>query len=147
LYTVSSLGFILIGVTGSMLRTNVFPEVILTYTQASGAERETRAVVFKILSDVVFNGLGVVESFVVGVWWLGIGLIMRSERGMLGTATAMLGAVTLVAIAGIVLQVDPASMLLGITFFLAPLWALWLGIDLWRRGEQVERSMEAEAAG
>lgn len=82
-----------------------------------------------------------------GIWFLGIGLLIRSERRMLGYFTVVLGFLLLLNGLGVLVEHDVLT-LIGLTgnLLLAPLWALWLGITLlrWRlrlaRGDDAVRS-------
>lgn len=81
------------------------------------------------------------------MWWLGIGLILRDERRILGIVTALQGIVTLAYGAGEMLQVEPLAMLEPLTFF-TPIWALWLGIVIWRgANHSVQGVVETATAG
>jgi hypothetical protein len=147
LFTICGLGFIFIGVPGAILRANVLPEMMRAYTQASGAQQEMLAIIFKVTTDVIFAGLSVLEIIFIGVWWLGIGLILRNEQQLLGIFTIMLGIAALGNVVGKISHIEPLIMLEGIVFLFSPLWALWLGIVIWRRDEKHEQMMEVATAG
>jgi hypothetical protein len=51
----------------------------------------------------------------------------------------------LIAGAGWLLRVGPLARLEN-AFFLVPFWTVWLGIVIWRRGEQSEQMAAAAAA-
>ncbi|MDX1616804.1 MAG: DUF4386 family protein [Candidatus Promineifilaceae bacterium] len=144
LYTVCGLGFIFIGVPGAIMRTNVLPEMMRAYAEASGAQREVLEAVFKVLTEMAFTGgIGII---LLGIWWLGIGLVLRSERRLLGIVTTVLGIAALGVSVGTIFHIEPLIMLEGIVFLLSPFWALWLGIVIWRRGEQSEQRVEEATA-
>lgn len=146
LYTVSGLGFIFIGVPGAILRANVLPEMMRAYAQASLAQQEMLAVVFKVTTDVIFAGVGVLEIILLGIWWMGIGLVLRSERRLLGIVTTVLGIAALGNSVGTIFHIEPLIMLEGIVFLLSPFWALWLGIVIWQGAEKSEQRVEPTAA-
>ena len=41
---------------------------------------------FQALSNVIFDGLGLLETLLQGGWWLGIGPVLRGQWPGLGTA-------------------------------------------------------------
>ena len=100
-----------------------------------GLEREILEAVFSSVTDLVYGGLwGLLLGILAGVWWLGIGLLLRSERRILGVVTIILGIGNLLAATGGILNLEDLAMPgLFVELFLAPIWALWLGIDILRR--------------
>jgi len=143
LYTVCGLGFIFIGVRGAIMRANVLPEMMRAYAEASGAQREVLETVFKVLTDMAFTGgIGII---LLGIWWLGIGLVLRSERRLLGIFTTVLGIAALGVSVGTIFHIEPLIMLEGVVFLLSPFWALWLGIVIWQGTEKSEQRVETTA--
>jgi hypothetical protein len=69
-----------------------------------------------------------------GVWFIGIGLLLRDERRLFSVVSIILGISALLDSLGFILGIDAVSSL-GLTIFLvlAPIWSLWLGIDLLRK--------------
>jgi len=132
LSTAFGLGAIFIGVVGAALRATVIPSMMTAYAQAGEAQREALASSFQLLAAVVFDGIGALEYILFGVWWLGVGLALQAERRWLGVCLTLLGACYLLAGAGYFLQVPALRSLEGIVFLVLPVWALWLGITLWR---------------
>jgi len=145
LYTLFGLGFIFIGISGAMMRATVLPEIMRTYAYAASAEREMLGVVFKVLIDVVFSGLGALEAIFIGVWWLGIGWVMRTKRRFLGIFTTVLGVSAISGSAGAIFHTEALVMLEGFSYFLWPIWVLWLGIVIWRHGKKSEQMVTAAA--
>jgi hypothetical protein len=73
------------------------------------------------------------------IGWIGIGLILRHERRAIGISTVILGVAALVGSVGTTLGIAPLAQLgLCVYLVLAPIWALWLGIDLLRKPVQLE---------
>ncbi|MDX1416684.1 MAG: DUF4386 family protein [Candidatus Promineifilaceae bacterium] len=144
LYTVFGLGFIFIGVPGVIMRANVLPEMMRAYAEAPSAQREVLEVVFKILTDMAFTGG--IEVILLGIWWLGIGLVLCRERRLLGIVTTVLGIAALGVGVGAIFHIEPLIMLEGIVFLLSPFWTLWLGIVIWQGTEKSEQRVEAATA-
>jgi len=145
LYTVFGLASMLLAVTGELLRANLYPPLMNAYSQAPEVQRDVLMVVFQGVTNFNFEGLWALELIFWGIWWLGIGLVLRNERRSLGVVTAILGIAFLGAGAGWLLRVGPLARLEN-AFFLVPFWVVWLGIVIWRRGEQSEQMVEAVAA-
>lgn len=146
LYTVCGLGFAFIGAAGAVLRAGAMPEMITAYAQATGAEREMLIVAFTMLTGIIFSALGLLEAVLLGVWWLGIGLVLRRERSALGILTTILGIATLVSGVGTVVRIDALIALAAITWLLWPIWALWLGINIARHDKISDFVPEPAAA-
>lgn len=134
LYTVFGLSGLLLAAIGALLRATLYPPLMSAYPQASEAQQEILMVIFRGITDFNFEGLGALEYIFWGIWWLGIGLVLRSERRSLGIVTLILGIAFLGAGAGWLLRVGPLATLENV-FFLVPFWVVWLGIVIYRRDE------------
>lgn len=148
LCTVFGLGSLFTGVAGAAIRFGAMTEMMHAYAQASGAEREMLAAVFKVLTDVWFLGLSFLEITFTGIWLLGIGLVLRRERRTLGLVTTILSIGYLgTVVGGGIFQIDAlVALFTGIVTPLFPIWKLWLGIVIWRRDEQSEPALEPAMA-
>lgn len=140
LYSFCGLAFILIGAAGAAMLLAVWPPLINAYAQASGQQREILATVFGAITNAVAGGLwNTLNAIISGIWWLGIGLFLRSERRILGVVTVVLGATSLLGVIGRILTIAPLATLgLSVVLSLLPIWALWLGIDLLRKPVHLE---------
>jgi len=134
LLTIFGLASMLLAVTGELLRATLYPPLMTAYPQASETQQEILMVVFQGVTNFNFEGLWALEEIFWGIWWLGIGLVLRSERRSLGIFTVILGIAFLGGGAGWLLRVGPLARLEN-AFFLVPFWAVWLGVVIWRRGE------------
>jgi hypothetical protein len=144
LLTIFGLASMLIAVTGELLRASLYPPLMNAYAQAPEAQRDVLVVVFQGVTNFNFEGLWALEGIFWGIWWLGIGLVLRNERRSLGIFTVILGIAFLGAGAGWLLRVGPLARLEN-AFFLVPFWVVWFGIVIWRRGEQREQMVSAAA--
>lgn len=129
LYTFCGLSYILLGATGAVALAAVGRPMIGAYVDASAAQREMLEVSFQMLTYLVHGGLwNILQAMLAGVWWLGIGVLLRSQVRWLGDTTIVLGLSALLDAAGNILHV-PILAALGLNFYLvvAPLWALLLG--------------------
>jgi hypothetical protein len=145
LYTVLGLFSILLGVIGAAIRASFWPPMMIAYSDAAGTQREVLEIVFRSVTGFTFEGLYALDSILAGLWWLGIGLVLREERRGLGIATTILGIVILGAGVGWLLRLDPLARL-ELFYFFEPLWAIWLGVVIWRGAERSEQALEAATA-
>jgi hypothetical protein len=139
-YTVCGSGYILIGAVGAATLAAVQPPLITAYAQASAGQRAALETVVMSMWNMVYGGLwNVLGELLVGIWFVGIGLLLRSQRRIFGVVSVILGISALLDSLGMILNVGAvASLALFIYLALAPIWALWLGIDLLRRPVQLE---------
>jgi hypothetical protein len=135
--TVLGLGSIFIGVIGATIRASFFPQMMISYSQAAEAQRQVLQVVFRSVTDFTFEGLYAIDSILAGLWWLGIGLVLRAERRILGIVTMIMGIAILGAGLGWLLQIDPIARL-EMFYFFEPVWLIWLGVVIYRRAEKSE---------
>jgi len=135
LLTLGGLTYVFLGALGAAINATVWPELMAEYAGAGPERRAMLEVVFGTYATVVVIGLwGILARTVSAIWWIGIGLVLREERRHLGWFTILLGAFAAIAGVGNLLVVAPLTGLGTMGFLLlAPAWALWLGVDLWRR--------------
>lgn len=154
LLTFFGLVYVLVGTVGMAASYSVVPGLMEAYPQASAGQREILQILNRAFSDLIYGGLSGLAVLVPGgVWWLGIGVLLRSERRILGWFTLALGIMVLItavmAIPGPGSGATPGvafQTLLLLWSALAPIWALWLGIDLLRR-PAIEVAQEEQARG
>jgi hypothetical protein len=134
-FTVCGLGYILIGAGGAATLAAAHPPLITAYAQASTSQRVVLETVFTTLWNMVYGGLwNILGELLVGIWFFGIGWLLRSERRLFSVISMILGLAALLDSLGMILNVGALSMP-GLLLYLglAPIWALWLGIDLLRK--------------
>jgi hypothetical protein len=90
--------------------------------------------VFNGYSNGVYRGMwNLLEEFLAGIGWGGLGLLLWSRTRRFGQATAVLGLACLVDSIGTALNNDAiASAGLVVYLILGPVWACWAGILLIR---------------
>ena len=134
LYTFSGLAYMVIGAIGAGFLWMAWPSLINSYAAASVQQREAIEIVFKTVTAGIKSGVWGMEAIPAGIWWLGIGFLLRTERRVLGIVTIVLGAFTFLTFVAAVLGLEPVFQIAFFVYlFLAPIWALWLGIDLLRK--------------
>jgi len=133
LFSLCLLAYCLIGAIGGAVLATALPTLIQQYA-AIGAHRAALQTVFTGYTDGIYRGLwNLLEEFLAGVGWIGVGAALRPRHRRLGLVTIILGAACLVDSAGTALNIDAiASAGLTTYLVLAPVWACWLGAGLLR---------------
>ena len=139
-YTSCGLGYILIGAIGAVILAAVHPPLISAYAQASVEQRPALETVFSAVWNMVYGGMwNILGELLAGIWFVGVGLLLRSERRIFSIVTMILGISALLDSLGMILNFEGLALLgLSIYVVLAPIWALWLGIDLLRKPVQID---------
>ena len=147
-YTSCALGYILIGSIGAVILAAVHPPLINAYAQASVEQRPALETVFSAVWNMVYGGMwNILGELLAGIWFLGIGLLLRSERRIFSIFSIILGSSALLDSLGMILGIEAIALLgVSIFVFLAPVWALWIGIDLLRKPVQIQTIYNLEAA-
>lgn len=136
-YTSCGLGYILIGASGAVILAAIQLPLITAYRQASAEQRYVLETITRIIWSLVYGGMwNILGEFLVGVWFLGIGLL-SGERRLIGRVSLIVGSSALLDFLGVILGVDAVALSgLFIFLLLAPIWMLWFGIDLLRKPVQ-----------
>ena len=139
-YTSCGLGYILIGAIGAVILAAVHPPLINAYAQASVEQRPALETVFSAVWNMVYGGMwNILGELLAGIWFVGVGLLLRGERRIFSIVTMILGISALLDSLGMILNFEGLALLgLSIYVVLAPIWALWLGIDLLRKPVQID---------
>jgi hypothetical protein len=134
-YTTCGLGFGIIGSVGAVALAAVQPPLINAYTQGSPEQRAILEAIFGATWYIVFGGVwNILGELLAGIWFLGIGLLLRSERRIFSIVSMIVGVSALLDSLGNVLGMERLALVgLSIYIILAPIWALWMGIDLLRK--------------
>ncbi len=139
-YTSCGLGYILIGAIGAVILAAVHPPLISAYAQASVEQRPVLETVFSAVWNMVYGGMwNILGELLAGIWFVGVGLLLRGERRIFSIVTMILGISALLDSLGMILNFEGLALLgLSIYVVLAPIWTLWLGIDLLRKPVQID---------
>ena len=138
--TSCGLGYILIGAIGAAILAAVHPPLINAYAQASVEHRPVLETVFSAVWNMVYGGMwNILEVLLAGIWFLGIGSLLWDERRLFSIFSIILGISALLDSLGFILGIE-ALALLGVAIYvlLAPIWTLWIGIDLLRKPVQIQ---------
>ena len=144
-YTSCGLGYILVGAIGAAILAAVHPPLISAYAQAPVEQRPVLEAVFSAIGNMVYGGMwAMLDTLLVGIWFLGIGLLLQGERRLFSIFSIVLGISALLSSLGVILGIEAIAFFLGVIYgLLAPVWALWLGIDLLRKPVQIETTRVA----
>jgi len=139
LFTVCGLGYILFGAMGASILAVIFSSQAADYAAAAGSVPQIHVVVFEAFGDAIQRGVwGILDPVLAGVWWTGLGLLLRKRHAIVGWYTIVLGLVNLVGGVSAAIQVEAvASICLNVYFLMAPLWAGWLGVLLLRQDQRL----------
>ncbi len=138
-FTFCGLAYIFSGCIGAAILAKIWPTLISGYASADEPIKEIYRIVFTNSTQMVYGGIwGYLEFLLAGIWWIGIGITMKSERKALGVVTIILGIFTLMTFAGEVFALKNVALIgLMIYLILAPVWAFCLGISL-VRGKDIQ---------
>ena len=134
LYTLGLLGYSLVGAIGAAMMATIVPPLMLDYASADATRRQVLEITFTTASNMVYVGLwNLLEQLLGGIGWIGLGVLLRTERSALGTLSIVVGCCALLDFAGTVLQNETLGMVgLNAYLVLAPAWAFLLGVSLLR---------------
>jgi hypothetical protein len=140
--TFCGLAYTLCGSIGASMLAKTWPSLISAYANSEGVTKEMYDIVFTNNTEMVYGGIwGYLEFLFAGVWWIGIGFTMKSERKALGIVTIILGVFTLIATLGEYFALENIALIgLMVYLLLAPIWSGWLGVSL-LRGKDIKLSI------
>lgn len=134
LATLAALGYVVVGSIGAGTLASAGP-LLIRELAAGTIERAVLAADFRLLIEVVFRGLWQgVNGFLLALWFVGIGVLLRHDHRRFGSLAIVLG---LVSSAGLIMNITDLSLLrdaaIGVLFVLWFIWTVWLAVSLHRR--------------
>jgi len=144
LATVAALGYALIGGAGAAVLALVGPSLMNSHATASPGEQEVIAAQFDLLFEVVWRSIWqFLDGILMAAWWLGIGLLVRTDHRGLSQLSYVLaftaGMFSVLNALGVDLARDAA---LGVVFALWTAWWAWLLVLFLRRAEPFDAAQE-----
>ncbi len=145
-YTLAGLFFLSVGGIASGILVGAWPDMLIDYANAAGAERYIIATIFINFTRSIENGLqGLVQNLPGAIWLLGMGGMLKRERFTLGWLTLIFGSFMLVNSLGSLLDNSTLSMIgFSGNFLILPVWAVWIGLDLLRRPALTSRNVNRQ---
>jgi Domain of unknown function (DUF4386) len=139
LYTIGGVSYSLIGSLGAMLLGVVIPTLAREYPAATPNQQEAMQVMIKVFYGMVVRGLwNPLEIFLLGIWCLGIGALLRRERAALGLLTLLIGGFAMVDTVGWITQVELIFRIGVFGISLLIVWGTSFGSSVLRRPVGVE---------
>lgn len=142
LSTIFGFAFFIVGALVLTFVGAVVPPLMRAYETASGSEQEVILLVLTAFFDMLYNGGGPMVYFCAGLWWLGTGFILRKEQPVLGIVTAIMGALGLGVWVEQTFTIEPLLFIEDVIYYLTYIWAVWIGVVIWRRVEPGELAIE-----
>ncbi len=139
LFSLCGLAFIFIGATGAAMLAGATEPLYETYRAGGETDKAVAAQIFANVNNEVMSGIWNLFSMTLAsIWWLGVGWLMRPANKVLAIFTQVLGLAALIDVLGYMFQSEAISGI-GLNFYLfaAPLWAMWLGLYLWRNSTKI----------
>lgn len=137
--TIAGLGYCLMGAAGAAVLGAVLPALGDQYSAASAAQREVLLATGSAVANAVYQGIwNTLDAITAGVWWLGIGYLLRTQRTKIGILWMLTGAAGLIDAVGFMTGVSIIG-LIGLSSFivLVPVSAAAIAVDLLRRPVEV----------
>ncbi|MCI0560611.1 MAG: hypothetical protein MN733_19155 [Nitrososphaera sp.] len=146
LFTLSGFAYILVGLIGVSLLGGLVPPMMRDYAVASESQREEFVIVFRSVFNMLFYGTGPLAFLLAGIWWLGIGNVLRKEHFFPGAFTMIVGALSLIVWLEMNFRIEALTIFEVLQSFSSYIWLIWLGIVIWRNNERHLHVMEVATA-
>jgi hypothetical protein len=134
LSALAAAGYVLAGGLGAAALAMVGPMLMHDHAGASAAQQEIIAVQFAALIELVFRAIWqLLDGILLGVWWLGLGLLLRAHRRGLSRLSLILATAAAVGVVANLVGLGPVrDAVLGLTFALWTAWWVWILVLLLR---------------
>lgn len=146
LFILSGFAYILVGLIGVSLLGGLVPSMMRDYAIASNTQKDVLYTIFQSVFNMLFYGTGPLAFLLAGIWWLGIGTVLRKERLILGVFTMVVGVLALIVWLEMNFRIEALTIFEVLQSFSSYIWLIWLGIVIWRQDEQHQHVIEAAMA-
>jgi hypothetical protein len=133
-YSICGVLYSVIGSIGAISLGVVVPTLAREYPTSTPGQQEAMHVIINVFYSMIVRGLwNPLEILLLGIWLLGIGSFLRSQRTALGVLTLIIGGFAMLDALGWIIQVELIFRVgvFGISLLIA--WGAWLGINVLRR--------------
>ena len=126
------IAYIMIGSIGAAVLAILWPMHIDTFSNYSIQQQETSRLIFISFTGMVVEGMwNLLNSFFACVWFLGIGIFLRSKHKVIALLTIVVSVICFLDFLGNALALKSlAEMALNAYLVLAPIWAIVIGTRL-----------------
>lgn len=134
-FTFCGLAYVLVGAIGAAILASVWPQQMQRYLVADPAGRAVLQSGLENVSWIVYGGMwNILEVLLCGVWWLGLGFVLKKDFRALGIVTILLGGATLADGAGNMAGLKSvAETGLNLYLVLAIVWPAWIGWLIYKK--------------
>jgi len=139
LLTCCGLAYVLVGAIGAGILAAVWPQQMQQYLVAGPEQQVALRAASENITTIVYGGMwNILEVFLCGVWWTGLGLVLRPQFRSPGNVSILLGAACLLDSAGNMTGIKIlAETGLNIYLILAIVWAAWMGVLMFKNRIQI----------
>jgi Domain of unknown function (DUF4386) len=133
-YSICGVLYSAIGSIGAISLGVVVPTLAREYPTSTPSQQEAMHVIINVFYSMIVRGLwNPLEILLLGIWLLGIGAFLRSERTALGVLTLIIGGFAMLDALGWIIQVELIFRVGVFGISLLIVWGAWLGINVLRR--------------
>ena len=135
-YTTSGVLYITLGAAGASILAAGWSHLIEAYAAASAEFQPILVSQIELVNAIAEQGLqGALQNIVGALWFIGMGSFLQSQRSAQGIFGMVVGVALLLNAVGNLFNIEFLS-LLGLTgnILLGPIWAIWMGVSLLRKG-------------
>lgn len=131
--------YVLGGAIGAAIMAEVATPLYTDYYKADSVEQSQIRAVYQAVIYLVYDGLwNLLGSLLASVWWFLTGYVLVASHKVLGRVTVVLGAFTALDPIGNLLSIGwLAEIGLNVYLVLAPAWAIWIGIVVWKKSAEM----------
>jgi hypothetical protein len=128
------------GAIGAAVLSEVGSRLYADYYAAAPAERAAIRAAYQVTTYLVYDGFwNLTGSLLAGAWWLLTGYFLTGFHRATARTAMVLGTGTALSVLGKGLGLGwLAEAGLNVYLVLAPAWAVWIGVVVWRRSRQTE---------
>lgn len=136
LLTFSGAAYALVGAIGAAILAAVWPPLMQDHLSAVASEQHAITIAFKTVTLAVTKGLwNILEVLFGAVWWIGMGLLLRSTSQWLGLITIITGIATILDAVGNLFDLQLiAEVGLNGYLLLGIIWPVVIGMWVLRSG-------------
>jgi hypothetical protein len=128
------------GAIGAAILSEVGSQLYADYYAAAPAQQAAIRAAYQVTTYLVYDGFwNLTGSLLAGVWWFLTGYFLTRFHKATARTAMVLGAGTALSVLGKGLSLGwLAEAGLNVYLILAPAWALWMGIVVWRKARQTD---------